>query len=437
MPWDSFRESKGWCIYKLVDGKKSGESLGCHEEEGDADKQLRALYASTDETFSRDETGFGWTLVAVAAVNRPGARQRGYDITVVERNGQMVLRAPIIKKSVVRNKGRTYKFDQGFFDNVLRNHERGVCDSAPYLRVSHEPGDARPPALGWFDAESGGELVQEENWLVGYALPTSDEALETVKRKEYRYASADIHPDYRSNELAVLETAEFETYPEDHIFVEEDNTMTVTLEEALVQIEQLKTDMVERDERVTELEAQVTELEDGQSDDDDHQDLEVPEWVKEKLTKLEAENIRLEEERVKSAQIAEFERRKATVAEIAGNLKSFRNDSGHGYSAAVVNTFEQVALSQPVKGSGDEIIVQLEDGEELTLAALLDYFIAGAAHLVRQSGPTVQLEGNTHGVESKPESLTGAFGMTPEQMQDFYKNSADRAWGVQPNEEDE
>lgn len=68
MPWDAFKQGDQWCVYKLGEDKSpSGDALGCHDSEGDAHRQLRALYASEAQKgyiapapvgiFSRVKTG--------------------------------------------------------------------------------------------------------------------------------------------------------------------------------------------------------------------------------------------------------------------------------------------------------------------------------------------------------------------------------------------
>lgn len=68
MPWDAFKQGDQWCVYKLdADNGPSGSVLGCHNSEGDAHRQLRALYASEAQKdyaapkpvsiFSRIKTG--------------------------------------------------------------------------------------------------------------------------------------------------------------------------------------------------------------------------------------------------------------------------------------------------------------------------------------------------------------------------------------------
>jgi len=47
MPWDKFPENGQVCIYKVDEqGDKTGDSLGCHDTDAEANAQLAALYAS-------------------------------------------------------------------------------------------------------------------------------------------------------------------------------------------------------------------------------------------------------------------------------------------------------------------------------------------------------------------------------------------------------
>ena len=45
MPYKKEKRGSQWCVIK--DG--SGESMGCHDSEGKADRQLAALYANEPE----------------------------------------------------------------------------------------------------------------------------------------------------------------------------------------------------------------------------------------------------------------------------------------------------------------------------------------------------------------------------------------------------
>ncbi len=49
-PWAAFQDGDTWNVYKLdADGNRTGESLGEHDNEGEAQAQVRALYASEDD----------------------------------------------------------------------------------------------------------------------------------------------------------------------------------------------------------------------------------------------------------------------------------------------------------------------------------------------------------------------------------------------------
>ena len=46
MPWKVFVSGSQYCIHKLTDAGEQGEKVSCHDSEDDANKQVRALYAS-------------------------------------------------------------------------------------------------------------------------------------------------------------------------------------------------------------------------------------------------------------------------------------------------------------------------------------------------------------------------------------------------------
>lgn len=56
-PYDAFQEDGQWCVYKVdATGNRTGESLGCHDTEAQANAQVRALYAAEgDENSELDD----------------------------------------------------------------------------------------------------------------------------------------------------------------------------------------------------------------------------------------------------------------------------------------------------------------------------------------------------------------------------------------------
>ena len=57
-PWDIFPESEQFCVYKVdEEGNQTGESLGCHDTEEEAQAQMAALYANeeTDKQMTEED----------------------------------------------------------------------------------------------------------------------------------------------------------------------------------------------------------------------------------------------------------------------------------------------------------------------------------------------------------------------------------------------
>lgn len=163
-----------------------------------------------------EEAGRGWTILSAALTNRPRARQKNHPISIVERDGAEYLRAPLIRKCRIKYRGEILTFGQEEFDQILKNHKGRIWDAPPYIRVAH--GDSF--GLAWFarvgDEEPHGDMVQENDWLVAYALPTDED----VKRAErgYKYTSIDVHPDYSSNQMGLsFSSDEFEEIDEDEV----------------------------------------------------------------------------------------------------------------------------------------------------------------------------------------------------------------------------
>jgi len=429
MPWDVFKKDNEYCVHKIDDdGEMMGESLGCHKSRKEAMAQMKALHANTDEKFEDEPIGFGWTLLAVAATNRPGTQQKGHELSLATIDGRTYIRTPIVKKSVIRNRGKVHRIDQTVFDQVLRNHTNEVWDSAPYLRVSHEEGETRPPALCWFDKDSGGFLRQEKNWLVGYALPADAEVEDAIKKKKWRYASADLHPDYTSNQIAVLETATFEYLSDNQL---KEIKMDEKEKERLLQLEQERTDLLTRLEASAKdqlrLQEQVKELSVKLSGTSQPQLDDAPAWVKEKLAQLEKENMALAFEREQERKQAQLERRVAKAEAMVARLTAKR-DNGYILPAVVIETAKSLVLAQPI-GEGDRVI-QLEATRPPTVEELMDYYFEGVQQLVNLIPPMVRLEGQTETTDVRLETLTGPFGYSPAELAKKYAEKAEKIWSA-------
>jgi hypothetical protein len=161
-------------------------------------------------------------ILGIAATNRPHVRLREHPLSIVEMDGKKYVRVPFMVKGRYKHPTGTLDFNDEVFAQMIANHKNKVGDFAPGLDLKHFP---EKGSLAWFDDEKGGFIKQEGNLLVGYGVPTGDEALDIVNSGKFRYASVEFQPNYQSNlEHQYLEDdgkpVEFETLEEEGINLE-------------------------------------------------------------------------------------------------------------------------------------------------------------------------------------------------------------------------
>ncbi|MEW6423169.1 MAG: phage protease [Bacillota bacterium] len=91
---------------------------------------------------------------------------------------------------------------QQMFDQIKANFKRRVLGRDPFVRIGHERDDATVYAAG----EAKGwvkDIVQEGDVLYAIAEPTDEQIAEAIKNKRYRYASAEIEPNYLDKETGL------------------------------------------------------------------------------------------------------------------------------------------------------------------------------------------------------------------------------------------
>lgn len=161
-------------------------------------------------------------ILGIAATNRPHVRLREHPLSIVEVDGKKYVRVPFMVKGRYKHPTGTLDFNDEVFAQMIANHKNKAGDFAPGLDLKHFP---EKGSLAWFDDEKGGFIKQEGNLLVGYGVPTGDEALDIVNSGKFRYASVEFQPNYQSNlEHQYLEDGgkpvEFETLEEEGINLE-------------------------------------------------------------------------------------------------------------------------------------------------------------------------------------------------------------------------
>lgn len=349
----------------------------------------------------------GPALVGVAMTNTPHLRFRDQEITVVEKDGQKLLRIPILRTGTFRYKRGKLRLTPRVFDKIVDNHEKGVTDFAPSLNLHHERGKA----LGWFHAERGGRLAVEGNTLVGYTLPTTDEALQYVENGLYAYASAEFVPDYRSTAEKITMEALEEISPKE---IQEEMELQYTEEEGKYvfskeqfdQVEQLIANLEQAQAKVTKLESDVNEKGKANSDEvaqleqelndakakivelesDEEDDLELPESVR-----VQLESNALEIKRLKEAGL------KAKIEGIVS--RASQPVDGMTHPAYLLEFAKNVLFGQPI-GDGDAV-VKLESTDAGGYAR---YLQNSMVHLLETLPRTVQQDPKTQINDKRPDN---------------------------------
>jgi len=170
MPYAIRRRNDEWCIYKAdANGDPTGDSLGCHATEAQAEAQRRALHASEER--ATEISGAFRDVTAIAELrgsypNVPIAADVDYAALITGDDDPMFLTLPIGKANVTSGNGRYY--DEAW----LMELERQTLANRPVGLMGHLSPEARatefpPEAIHWVGA------VREANmlWGKGYVPP--------------------------------------------------------------------------------------------------------------------------------------------------------------------------------------------------------------------------------------------------------------------------
>lgn len=346
------------------------------------------------------QQGYGWTILAAALTNTPRARQKNNPISIVERDGAKFLRVPLIRKCKIRYQGSVITFNQKKFDQMLENHKNQVWDAPPYVRVGHKDS----PGLSWFaqvqDESPHGEMIQEGDWLVAYALPTDEE----VKKAErgYKFASIDMHPDYMSNQMELaFNSQDFEEVTKEEPMTIAEGTKDGDKIELSKEEYQDLLSQSASNEVAVKLQAQVDAL------------------AAEKAT-LETEKVKFKAERIEDRKMIYM----SSVDAVIEKAKARTSEDGKtALPAFVINTLESLLKFETI----DSTIKLSTDGDGVS--GYVDYVFSSVKHLL-EGIPilAMPIEGSTTGEDGGPESEKILFGMTTTELDEFYTKEAENAW---------
>ncbi len=364
MPWKA----------KLVDGKwcsvntETDKTVSCFgSDKSRAEAHVKALFANTKENLS-DEDNVGLALLRIAYTNEPHLRLRKHPLSIVEVDDNEYIRHPILVAGKYSHPNGELDLNSvpiedpnHKFNRIVANHYGNVTDAGVYSRPGHKSREA----WSWLSPEHGGwlavESVGKDTLLVGYGKPTSKDKLETLRRGDYRYISADLHTKYKSNALE-SDGSVIHTYQLTEEDMSDETTKTISLEEfeafteaqkeakkLAEQVKSLEDGKGEMGTKMARLEARLEEFESSNDSDDDS---DLPESVR----------LRLEQDSKRMAKL-EVSLAKAERGAVLGQLKqAIKMASTPDKNGAIIDSFTLEAVLNFAKGKSFEF-----DGEELTL----------------------------------------------------------------------
>ncbi|HEC61583.1 MAG TPA: hypothetical protein ENI27_04945 [bacterium] len=264
--------------------------------------------------------------------------------------------------------------------------------------------------MAWFarvgDEEPHGDMVQENDWLVAYALPTDED----VKRAErgYKYTSIDVHPDYVSNQMGLaFSSDEFEEVDEDEV------TKEVSM-----------SDDDKKEKVITLSEKEYKSLLASESDKNA--------TLQKELDEVKAMKAKLETERVAN-------HRQLFMASVDGVIEKAtarRSEDGKtALPAFILNTAKSIMKLEAIESGSGAIELDRTGGE----IAVVDYIYNAMNYLLTNMSITsMATEGSTGHEENKMdagEKETIKFGTEEIGLEEFLGAEARLSVGLPAKEE--
>lgn len=430
MPWKAKLVDDKWCSINA----ETNKTVSCFgDDKSKAEAHVKALFANTKENLSgKDDVGMA--LLRVAYTNEPHLRLRKHPLSIVKVGEEEYIRHPIIVAGKYSHpKGKLdlnsvpIEDPRHKFNRIIANHYGDVTDAGVYTRPGHESREA----WSWLSPEHGGwlavESVGKDILLVGYGKATSKDRLETLRRGDYRYISADLHTKYKSNALEsdgdVVQT---------HQLTEEDmsdkETKTISLDEFKAftkaqeeakklagQVKSLETGKGEMETKMARLEARLEEFESDNSDNDS----DLPEPVRLKLEQQSKQMANLE------ASLAKAER-----GAVLGQLKqAMKMASTPDKNGGIVDSFtleaiKDFALGKPFELDGEEIALEENATSTLTQYHSIKFLV----YLLENTPRHLSGEASSEAQEQRLSEDGAQATFTEEELKDV-DAAIDDAWG--------
>lgn len=383
MPWNVKKVSDEFCVF-TEDGKK----LKCYKTSKEADDYKKALYANVEEKLSSLESiqleHNGPVILGIAATNRPHLPLP--PMSVVDVEGRKLIRVPFLRAGIFSHPEHgNLVFNDTVLAKMLDNYTNGKSHFGVSLDIRHKP---ELGALAWFDKDKGGDLVLETDekygkLLVGYAEPTSEEALKIVEKKQYAYASAEFKSNHKDTMIAKLSTDDLKEITIEDLF--DENTK---LEEPMEQITVSLEEYNELKQKAESLTATETALEEARKELKKFEKPQAPAVSEEVRVKLEEQD-------------GEIKRLKRDALErevdlVVTKAQAYRDSNDYGHSPILLEIARNamLGLAVPVKDGS----IKLESDNP---ADVVDFFRKTFVHMLESIPGQVRMESKTVGDETK------------------------------------
>jgi len=339
--------------------------------------------------------GIGPVLAGVAVTNRPFLPLP--PISVIERDGVEMLRVPTLVAG--RFKHPEYGnlvYDAEVFKRLIENENAGHNHHGVSVDARHLP---KLGALAWLSKKYGGagfEIEQDEDGrtlLVGYGPPAGEEAKQLLKDGQFKFASVEMWPDFKSNVEAIMSTDDFRELtleellsteeadmPNEFPVKNEDGTVTLSSEqyEEYGKLKGLTKQVDELTQKLETANARIKEL------DKPDPRAEMPEDFRQMLEARDRE-------------VASMQRRllSAEVRAVIADAQTYRDATGRAHSPVMLEWATNVLQGKPV-GDGEDVVKLEEGGSE-------KYFFEAVTWLLKHVPGQVPMEGVTEGDEHQLE----------------------------------
>lgn len=411
------------CVDKLLAKWKSKPDSRPQSKEGqNAKSQAFAICNAAQKAEAEIESvmleGIGPVLAGVAVTNRPFLPLP--PMSIVERDGQTLVRVPtLIAGRFKHPKYGKLVYTPEVFERLIKNEEDGHNHHGVSVDARHLP---KLGALAWLSKRYGGAGFQVETdddgrkLLVGYGPPAGEQAEKLLREGQFKFASVDMWPDFKSSVEEILSTDELQTLSLEELLTEEgempkefpakqeDGTVLLSEEQfaKFEGIEKLEGQVTDLTAKLEEAQAKIQQLEKPEPRD------EMPEEFRQLLEKRDLE-------------VAAMQRRllAAEVRAVIADAQTYRDSSGRAHSPVLLEWAENVLQGNPV-GPEDEPIRLEAGGSE-------KYFFEAVNWLLANVPGQVPMDSVTEGDEQRLE--IGGTKYTASDFKSF--------WGVTEKKEGE